>query len=147
MAIIRWNPFDISSVLDEDFNLPTIPGLSRLGQGLNIYETNDSLVAEAAVPGVDEDRVDVTIDDGIVRISAQKEEDKEERGKRRYFMSSMSTSYNYAFKLPAGVVGDEEPATELDNGVLRLIFPKVQKAPPKKLKVQRKPKESKGKSR
>jgi hypothetical protein len=52
----------------------------------------------------------------------------------------MATSYNYSFRLPEGVATDVEPQASLDNGVLTLRFPKVQKAPPKRIKVSKKSK-------
>ncbi|RJP46203.1 MAG: Hsp20/alpha crystallin family protein [Armatimonadetes bacterium] len=141
MAIIRWNPWNLSSVFDEEgWDLPTIPGLNRLGQGLNIFETEDALVAEAALPGIPEDKVDISVEEGVVRITASAEEKQEEKGKRRYFMSSMASTYNYSFRLPQGVVEDSEPEAELESGVLRLTFKKVKKAPPKKIQVKAKAK-------
>lgn len=136
MAIIRWNPWNLRQILDEDWDIPTIPGISRLaGQGLNLYETDDGVIAEAAMPGIPEDRVDVTIDDGIVRITGSYEESQKDKGKRRYFMSSMASSYNYSFRLPEGVVADKDPICELDEGILRLKFEKAEKIPPKKIKI------------
>lgn len=141
MAIIRWNPWNIDRFFEDDFDMPTIPGVSRLmGQGLNMYETESAIVAEAALPGIQEDKVDVTFEDGVVRVSASMEDKKEEKDKRRYFMSSMSTSYNYSFKVPAGIVQDKEPEAELEDGVLRLTFKKVEKKEPKKIKVTKKAK-------
>lgn len=141
MAIIRWNPWNIDRVFDDDFDLPTIPGISRLmGQGLNLYETQDSLVAETAVPGLLESDIDVTFESGVVRISGNKEEKQEEKDKRRYFMSSMNTSFNYTFRIPEGVVKDTEPSAELEDGVLRLTFKKLEKKEPKKIKVTKKSK-------
>lgn len=138
MALIRWNPWNIREFFEDDFDLPTIPGLSRLGQGLNLYESQDALVAEVALPGITEDQIDVTVDEAVVRVSAQTSDQKEERTKRRYFMSSMASTYNYSFRLPEGLVADQEPQAHLSNGVLTLTFPKVKKEPPKKVKVLRK---------
>lgn len=125
---------DLSSFFEDDLELPAIPGLNRLGQGLNIYETENSIVAEAALPGIPEDRIDVTVEDGVVRITGTTAEKAEDRGKRRYYMSSLSSSYSYAFRLPEGLK-EEEPQVELEDGLLRLTFPKMEKTPPKKLKV------------
>lgn len=139
MAIIRWNPWNLQSMLDDDWEMPTLPGISRIaGQGLNLYETEEAIVAEAAVPGVSEDKIDVSIDKNVVRVTAVAEEKTEEKDKRRYFMTSLSQSYNYSFRLPDGVVSDEEPVAELENGVVKLTFKKVQKAEPKKIKVAKK---------
>ena len=140
MALIRWNPWSLDRFFDEDFSFPTIPALNRvLDQGLNLYETDDAIVAEVAVPGIPEDRIDVSVDeDGIVRITASYEDKQEDRSKRRYFMSSAASSFNYAFRLPQGVVSDQEPMCEFDNGMLRLKFTKQQKQAPRKIKVSNK---------
>ncbi|MGE5042457.1 MAG: Hsp20/alpha crystallin family protein [Candidatus Levyibacteriota bacterium] len=141
MAIIRWNPWNIDRFFEDDFELPTIPGVSRLmGQGLNIYETEGEVVAEAALPGIPEDKIDVTYENGVVRVSATAEEKKEEKDKRRYFMSSMNTSFNYSFRLPEGVVQGAEPSAELEDGILKLTFKKVVKKEPKKIAVTKKAK-------
>ena len=83
MSIIRWNPWSLDRFFDEDFSFPTIPALNRvLDQGLNLYETDDAIVAEVAVPGIPEDRIDVSVDeDGIVRITASYEDKQEDRSK------------------------------------------------------------------
>lgn len=136
MELIRWNPWSLSSILDEDWDFPTIPGFSRMiGQGLNIYETDENLVAQVSLPGIEEKQIDISVDNGVVRISGSMEEKKEEKGKRRYFMSSMTKSFNYSFKLPTGIVEDREPKAELENGILTLTFKKMEKIPPKKIQV------------
>lgn len=141
MAIIRWNPWNIDRVFEDDFDFPTIPGISKLmGQGINIYETQDSLIAETAIPGLSENDIDVTFENGVVRISGTKEEKQEEKDKRRYFMSSMATSYNYSFRIPEGAVKMEEPRAELEDGILKLVFSKVEKKEPTKIKVTKKAK-------
>lgn len=138
MALIRWNPWRLSSLLDEDWDFPTLPGISRLGQGLNLYETEDAVVAEAALPGIPEDKIDVTVDDGVVRISAIQEDKQEDNTSQRYFMRSISNSYNYAFRIPEGLVQNREPQCELEDGVLKMKFQKVEKTPPKKIAVSKK---------
>ncbi len=139
MAIIRWNPWNIDRFFEDDWDMPTVPGISKLmGQGLNLYETEDAIVAEAALPGIPEDKIDVTFENGVVRVSGSAEEKQEEKEKRRYFMSSMATSYNYSFRVPEGIVSDGEPEAEIDDGILRLTFKKAQKKEPKKIKITKK---------
>lgn len=135
MAIIRWNPRSLTSLLDEDWDFPTFPGLSRLGQGLNIYETEEQLIAEAAVPGIPDSNIDVTVEDGVVRISASNTQTQEDQNQKRYFMSTLATSYNYSFRLPENILAEEEPNANVSNGVLTLSFKKAQKQAPKKVKV------------
>lgn len=141
MAIIRWNPWNLERMFDEDFEFPTIPGISKfMSQGLNLYETDDALIAEAAVPGLTEDKIDITFDDGIVRINGSAEQTEEEKSKKRYFMSSMASTYTYSFRIPEGIVKDEEPNAELEHGILKLVFKKAEKKEPRKIKVSAKSK-------
>lgn len=129
---------------EDDFDMPTIPGISRLmGQGLNLYETEDAIVAEAAVPGISDADIDITSENGIVRVSAVSSDKQEEKDKRHYFMTSMATSYNYSFRIPEGSVKAEEPKAELEDGILRLVFKKIEKKEPKKIKVTAKSKSTK----
>lgn len=143
MAIIRWNPWNLERMFEDDFEFPTLPGISKfMSQGLNLYETEDALVAEAAVPGISEDKIDITFEDGIVRVSGSATQNEEEKNKKRYFMSSMATSFNYSFRIPEGIVKSDEPTAELENGVLKLVFKKMEKKEPRKIKVSAKAKRS-----
>ena len=137
MALIRWNPMSLSSLLEDDWELPTLPGLSRLGQGLNLYETESEIVAEAALPGIKEDAVDVTYENGVLRISAANQSQSENNEERRYFMTSRATSFNYSFRLPETLVGNQEPICELEDGVLTVRFKKAEKVAPKKIAVKK----------
>lgn len=132
MAIIRWSPFRFPSLLDEDWwgEFPT-----REIQGLNIYETENAIIAEAAMPGVPENKIDVTVSDNVVRITGAVEEKTEEKGKKRYLLRKMASSVNYAFLAPEGVKG--EPEAELEDGVLKLTWKKPTKTAPKKITVKK----------
>lgn len=142
MTLIRWNPWNLQSMLEDDWDMPTVPGLSRiLGQGMNIYETDTVVVAEIAMPGITDDKIDVSVDDKVVRISASSDQVQEDKSGRKYFMSSMAQSYNYSFRLPEGIAEDTEPEAVLQHGVLTLTFKKAAPVAPKKIKVI-----SKGKS-
>ncbi len=136
MTLIRWNPWNLQQMLEDDFDMPTVPGLSRiLGQGMNIYETDTAVVAEIALPGIAEDKIDVSIDDKVVRVSASSDQTQEDKTGRKYFMSSMAQSYNYSFRLPEGISADSEPEAILQHGVLTLNFKKAEIVAPKKIKV------------
>jgi HSP20 family molecular chaperone IbpA len=136
MTLIRWNPWNLQTALEDDWEMPTVPGLSRLlGQGMNIYETDKAIVAEIALPGISEDHIDVSVDDKVVRISASSEATQEDKSGRKYFMSSMAQSYNYSFRLPEGLEAETEPEAMLAHGVLTLTFKKAAPVAPKKIKV------------
>jgi HSP20 family protein len=138
MSIMRWSPSSISSIFDEDFEFPQMPLMRNNSTGLNVYETEKELVAEMALPGVSEDLVDISMDGKMVRVSAKVEEKKEEEGKKRYYMSSMTSQFNYSFRLPEGVNFEEDPEATMKEGVLTLKFKKTNGATPKRIKVNNK---------
>jgi HSP20 family protein len=49
-----------------------------VGLPLDIRNTADTLVVEAALPGVKPEDVEITIEDGTLRISAESREEREE---------------------------------------------------------------------
>lgn len=42
-------------------------------EGLDVYETADEVVVKAAVPGVPADKIEVTFEDGVLRIRGKAE--------------------------------------------------------------------------
>lgn len=135
MALIRWNPWNISSLWGEDLEFPTIPGLSRIGQGLDVYETKDFFIVEAALPGVAKDKIDVTVSDDTLRISGSYQKKEEEQGKR-YFMRALNSSFNYAIRLPNEVIKSQEPEASYSQGILKLSFKKKQQEEVKKIPIK-----------
>lgn len=82
MVIIRQSPasaFRLPSVFDGDF-WPKFPSTEI--RGLNIYKTEDAVIAEAAVPEIPEDKIDLSVEDSTVRITAASEEKVEEKVKK-----------------------------------------------------------------
>ncbi|KKQ80857.1 MAG: Heat shock protein [Candidatus Daviesbacteria bacterium GW2011_GWA1_38_7] len=86
------------------------------------------------MPGIPEENIDVSVEEGVVRISGSSQVAKEDKGMRSYFMNAISSSYDYSFQLPSGLE-DGEPKAELRRGILTLRFKKTRKEAPKKVKV------------
>lgn len=119
----RWPDF-----WDEQ-DWPLTSGTSNL----DLYETEDEVVLKANVAGVDAKDVDLTFEDGVLWVKADKVEEKEDEGKTHYAKSSWSYSYKVA--IPGKVDPEKEPKAEVDNGVLTVTFEKAEVSKPKKLKV------------
>ena len=133
MAIIRWNPWRSTYFLDDDWDI--IPGVDMLpgsGQGLNIFETKNEVVAKVAMPGVPAEKIDITVREGVVHIHGSVEETQIDKSAKRSFMSSMDKIYNYAFRIPWDMVETTEPDLDMEDGVLVMTFPKVKGAKTKK---------------
>src|SRR5512134_1616455 len=85
---VRRSPFaelpDLQDMLREVFDTrwPFSPRLTRLGAELkepaiDMFERKDSVVVKAEVPGIEPDKIEVTVADGELRISGERSEEKE----------------------------------------------------------------------
>lgn len=123
-----------SSLLDKDFfDFDNGFFTSRLGANVpmaNITETSKEYVLELAAPGLERKDFNVEVDNHILKISAQKEEEKKEKegeySRREYSFNSFSRS----FALPSDVKEGSIDA-KYENGVLRIAIPKVKETPVK----------------
>ena len=134
MAIVRWDPFRTMmrwpSIWDDDEIMsPTV------SDQLDIYETEGEVVVKANVAGVDDSRVDITFERGVLTITADKSEE-EKQGKKYY--QKATRSYSYRVAVPGNVDMRNEPEADIENGVVTVIFKKAEEAKPKKIAVKRK---------
>jgi len=138
MAIVKWEPFfprffnRMPALFDED-------EWSENEEGLSVYETDDNLVVEAKVPGVNENEIDISVENGVITIKAEHNEE-EEKGKRKVvYRRTMAAKYLYTSAIPCPIQADKA-AAELKNGILTVILPKAEMAKPKKIAVRTKTK-------
>jgi HSP20 family protein len=144
-SIVRWEPIrDLVSlrdamdrVFEQSFVQPWGRWPTAGGEGalaVDVYETDDSVVVEAAVPGLKPEDVDINITGETLTIKGETTfEEKVEREnyirqERRY------GSFCRAVALPDGLDKDEAEA-DFENGVLTVTFPKSEEAKPKSIKV------------
>lgn len=140
MKLVKWGrfrPWWPSFFEDEGWSFGSDwPELST-SRGLDIYETDDAVVVEAAVPGVPEDKVDVTVEGNVVSISAEYKEEEEEKQKKKTYKSSRQTSFNYSTSLPR-IVDSTRAEAEVENGVVKITIPKTEEEKPKRIEIKKK---------
>ena len=106
------------------FRLPSMK-LGRFASmpALEMSETEKSYKITAELPGIDPEEVEVTFDDGILRIAGEKKEEREEN-ERGYRLSERSYgAFERAISLPPAA----DPATidaKFKNGVLKITIAK-----------------------
>lgn len=135
-TLIKWNPWKPMwpSFFDEDFEFPQ----AFDNTGLDIYETDDSIVVEAQVPGVKEENVSVTVEGNILSISAEEKDTEEKKEKKKtVYKSTRQSSFNYSTTLPRMVDASKAEA-EVENGVVTVTVPKTEDEKPRKIEVKKK---------
>ena len=139
MAIVNWNRWNqiYPSIFDDGF-LPQSIVDSDAVNGLNMYETDNALVIEAQVPGVDENNLNVLIEDNILTISADYKESNEEKERKKVvYKSSRQMSFRYSTTLPRKVDTENTEAV-IENGVVTVTIPKIEEAKPRKITINKK---------
>jgi len=145
-AITRWDPANdfaaMRGMMDRLFDqslgrLPSFRGNEDLGitsLGLDVYETNDSYVVKAAIPGVDPDKVDISVEDDVLTIRGEHEQ-KDQVNEGSYVRRELRYgSFERSLRLPPTVDADKAQAN-FENGVLRLTLPKKPEARARSFKI------------
>ena len=124
-----------TSIINEPFFRPfldTSDWFTASGFRVDVREDDATYHLEAELPGVPKDKLNVTVDDGTLTISADlNEAKKEERGSYLY-SERRSGHVERCFNLEG--IDAENISAEYANGVLKINLPKEQPAPKKEAK-------------
>lgn len=102
---------------------------------VDISEKDNTLVVDAELPGFDKKDIDVSVDNGVLSISAERTEKKNGHDEKQHLHERRYTKVQRRFSLPSEV--DEKKATvKFDNGVLHLELPKVGEPKQRKIPVK-----------
>jgi HSP20 family protein len=94
---------------------------------MNVKETKDQLKVELAAPGFSKKDFEVTLDEDVLHISAEKTKKEEEQDKETGY-SRKEFSYNSfkrSLKLPVAINQDQKVKATYDNGILKISLKKV----------------------
>ena len=122
--LISWKPFG-ERFLERDFPVSTLP---KFGWDLavDVYEKNENVIAEMNLPGIDPEKIDISIEDDYLTVSGSREEKKETKEEDYYSKEIKRGSFERAVKLSYAVKKDKADASYKD-GVLKITIPKDEK--------------------
>lgn len=129
MPTMRRNNSWIPAVFNDLFDTDFMPRTSATAPAINVKENDKAYTVELAAPGMQKEDFNVHINDEgnlIVKMehkSEQNEEDKNTRYLRREFSY---TKFEQTLILPDDVK-KEDISARVDNGVLTVELPKMQK--------------------
>lgn len=101
---------------------------------VNISETDTSFLVEVAAPGMEKKDFDVSLQEGMLSIKAEKEEKSEKKEKNYHRREYSFDSFERKFRLPDHVSSDKIEA-KYDNGVLKISLQKLPSKAAKKIEV------------
>jgi HSP20 family protein len=89
----------------------------------NINETNKEFQLDLSVPGMKRDDFKVDVEDGVLTISSEKEEEKEDKDKNYRRQEFSYRTFSRTFTLPDNV-DESNINAKYDNGMLHVTIPK-----------------------
>ena len=146
MAIVRWDPFQDLISLQERMNRLFEQTLDRSrgeregmvagtwAPAVDIYETPDSIVLQAELPGLSKDDIDIQVRDNVLTLKGERRSEKEVKEGNYLRVERAYGGFQRAFTLPAAVQADKVRAVFRD-GVLDVSIPKAEEAKSKQIKI------------
>jgi HSP20 family protein len=128
MSLVKRSDWPLGNSLadlfdnDRFFGSPWLSG--RNTPAVNIKENDKSYEVELAAPGYDKKDFNISIDHGLLTVSAERSEEKEKKEnnytRREFGFSSFSRSFN----LPTNT-NEENIDAKYTDGVLKLTIQKI----------------------
>ena len=86
--------------------------------------TDEAYRISIELPGVDENDIELTVENGIVMLKGEKRTEREEKGETWFFSERQYGSFSRSFRLPPDANGEQIDA-KLKDGVLSILVPKT----------------------
>lgn len=103
---------------------------------VNVVETEKEFEVEMAAPGLDKKDFNITVENGVLSITCEKETETQE-DKKNYMRKEYNyTGFSRSFTLPENIKIEKVDA-RYENGILKLVLPKTveAKVKPKAIEV------------
>jgi HSP20 family protein len=106
---------------------------SRAFPALNVWQEGDNILAEAELPGLKSEDIEISVVGNELTIKGRRPETKDE-GTAFHRRERGTGEFTRVVRLPVEVDADKVQAS-LQDGVLRLTLPKAEAAKPRKIQV------------
>ncbi|HEY0993950.1 MAG TPA: Hsp20/alpha crystallin family protein [Kofleriaceae bacterium] len=128
---LRWDPFREMAPTFSGF-----PAFERLewSPTFDVTENKEAFLFKADVPGVKKEDLEITASGNRVQISGKRDAEKEAKSDTLYTYERQYGSFLRSFTLPEGT-DLEHAKSELKDGVLTLVIPKLPGAQAKKIPI------------
>lgn len=141
VSSLAGDMISLRSAMDRLFNESFVPNQGGQANGimpLDVYATGDELVVLAAIPGMDADDLNITIEKNVLTISGTMPnvaESEDAQGATWYLHELPSGTFERTLQVPMELDANRADAT-FENGMLRLVLPKADAEKPKQIKVK-----------
>lgn len=146
MNVMRFEPWGLFDLLRRDLDElagrrfgVTVPADGNLVSdwvpAIDILEEKDRFVLRADVPGVNPDDIEISMEKGILTVSGERREEKQEAFDGLKRIERMSGRFRRRFALPEAADADNISA-RTSNGILEVTIPKQAEVQPRRITVK-----------
>jgi HSP20 family protein len=101
----------------------------------DVFETQDALVARFEVPGFEVDQLDITFEDGVLRVSGERSSDEAVAEGTKYLRREFVTGrFSRALRVGDGYDAEAVEAN-YTNGILEIRMTKRPEVQPRKIEI------------
>jgi len=101
---------------------------------LDMYEKDDQLVVKAELPGIKKTDMDISLEDDVLTIKAEKKQEEATEEATYYASERTFGEYSRTVSLPFPVDAEKISAS-LKNGLLTIKLPKAEEDKPRRVEV------------
>jgi HSP20 family protein len=144
MNLVRWNPFGEMTLLQNHMNrffdtaLQGGPGQSNGTTSwipaADIYESENELVVNLDLPGVDPKAIDVRVENNVLSIRGERQFDEKQNKENFHRVERPYGPFARSFTVSTAVDPDKIRAN-FKAGVLSITLPKAEAAKPKRIQI------------
>src|SRR4051812_17666734 len=109
-------------------------GGSQYGFPLDVTNSKDALVVEAALPGINPDDVEITVENGTLNIRGKSNSERTTGEGENLVREIRRGSVSRMISLPNGLEPDKATAN-FDHGMLTLRIPKAETVKPRQIRI------------
>jgi HSP20 family protein len=116
----------------------TVNGTVAPGQSvvpMDVIKREDEVELRFDLPGADADSIDVTVDRGLLTVSARRTEEKKDEGETLISRERITGTFTRRVRL-SDTVDSEKINAAYADGVLAVQLPLLEKARPRKVEIQ-----------
>jgi HSP20 family protein len=131
--LVKFTPFrELDRFFEDDVFMPVVGRMH--GPAVDLYETDNDVVAEVVIPGMDPKKINVEIENNILHIKGEEEQVIEDKARDYYRKEVRRGSFARSIALPVEV-DPEKISAAAEKGVLKIVMPKTEKVKPRKVAI------------
>ena len=125
---------DLDQLLNHFWNWSRPAGLYG-GYDVDIWDDADHVYLEAEMPGIKKDEIDISMENGVLRIQGEKKHEEIKKDHTHHIQERSYGSFSRSFTLPSTVDPEKVDAT-LKDDVLKLVLNKREEVKAKRIEVK-----------